>query len=77
MKKETKPISINDLKEIENGDGVLSPQQRLAIKNFERHRFKTLSVIKSEEKFHLAFRQLQIQANLTDYTEFLKDQYLT
>jgi len=70
-----KLISINDLKDLEYSKSDLTPQQRLAIKNFDRFRFKTLSSVENEDEFHRAFHQLQVHANLTNYEEFLKDEY--
>lgn len=71
-----KPLTINDLKELDYSKKNLTPQQHLAIKNFDRYRFKVLSGIKNEEKFHREFQRLQVQANLTNYEEFLKDAFL-
>ena len=71
-----KPVSINDLKDLEFNGKVLTPQQRLAIRNFDRHRFRILSGIKNEEKFHAEFQKLQVQANLSDYSEFLSESYI-
>ena len=71
-----KPVTINDLKELEQNDVELSPQQRLAIKNFERYKFTSLSGIKKEDKFHKEFQRIQSLANLSKYEEFLKEKYL-
>ena len=71
-----KPISINELKELEYSNAKLTPQQRLAIKSFDRHRFKILTSIKSEELFHKEFQRLQVLSNLSNYEDFLKDEYL-
>ena len=68
--------SINDLKELEFTDSGISPQQRLAIKNFNRHRFKVLTAITNEDQFHSAFQQLQVASNLTSFEEYLKEDYL-
>ena len=74
--KVAKPLSINELKEREYSSDSLTPQQRLAIKNFDRHRFKVLTGIKSEELFHQEFQRLQVLSNLSSYEDFLTDDYL-
>ncbi len=71
-----KPVTIKDLKEIDERISTLTPQHRLAMKNFDRYRFKILSGIKNEDQFHLEFQRLQTLANLSNYEEFLKDEYL-
>lgn len=68
-------VTINDLKELEYSESELTPQQRLAIRNFDRFRYKTLTSVKSETKFHKEFQRLQVLANLNSYEEFLKDEY--
>lgn len=57
-----------------NGE-ALTPQQRLALKNFERFRTSRLSGLKNDHKFQLEFQRLQSLANLTSYEEFLKEEY--
>ena len=69
-------LSINDLKEKDEDGGQLDPKQRLALKNFDRFRFSILSTIKNEGKWHKEYQRLQSMANLSDYREFLKDEYL-
>jgi hypothetical protein len=68
-------VTIHDLKELEYGESELTPQHRLAIKNFDRYRFKTLTSAKSESKFHQEFQRLQVLANLNNFEEFLKEEY--
>ena len=68
-------ITINDLKELEYGESELTPQHRLAIRNFDRFRYKTLTSVKSENHFHKEFQRLQVLANLNSFEEFLKDEY--
>ena len=74
--KVAKPISINELKELEEAHDSLTPQQRLAVKNFDRHRFKILTAIRSEDMFHREFQRLQVLSNLSNYEDFLADKYL-
>ena len=71
-----KPLTISDLKVMEGSNKDLTPQQHLAIKNFERYRFKTLSGIKKEDRFHQECQRLQSMAKLMSFEEFLKDEYL-
>ena len=71
----TSLVSINDLKDLEYGNAAITPQQRLAIRNFDRYRYKILTSIRSEEKFHAEFQRLQAMANLSGYEEFLKEEY--
>ena len=47
-----------------------------SLKNFDRHRYKVLTAIRNEEKFHSAFQQLQVEANLNNFEDFLKDEYM-
>lgn len=74
--KVVKLLTINELKEIESSSSDLTPQQRLAIKNFDRYRFNILTSIKSEELFQREFQRLQVLSNLSNYEDFLKDEYL-
>jgi len=67
--------SINDLKDIEYKGEELTPQQRLALKNFDRYRISVLNNQPSEVNFHRAYLKLQVQANLSPYVEFLKEDY--
>lgn len=76
-KKIKKNITINDLRELDFAGRELTPQQRLAIKNFERYRFTVLSSIKSEGKFHTEFQRIQVMANLSNFEEFLESKYLS
>ena len=68
-------ITINDLKELEYDESKLTPQQRLAIRNFDRFRFKSLTNIKSENKFHEEFQRLQVLSNSNNWEEYVKDEY--
>lgn len=68
-------ISINDLRELDYRGDDLSPQERLAIKNFDRHRIFVLNNQNSEKEFHKAYTKLQVMANLSPYVEFLKEEY--
>ncbi|PJB15290.1 MAG: hypothetical protein CO118_04145 [Flavobacteriales bacterium CG_4_9_14_3_um_filter_32_8] len=76
--KETKTkcfLTINDLREKDYSNKELSPQERLAIKNFDRYRIIELNKQTSESKFHIKYMQIQVMANLSPYEEFLKEAY--
>lgn len=68
-------VSINDLRDLEYKGIELTPQQRLALKNFDRYRINELNKQTSEKHFHKRYLQLQVMANLTPYDEFLKEAY--
>lgn len=68
-------LSINDLRDIEFKGEELSPQERLALKNFDRHRIFVLNSQKTEKDFHAAYTKLQVLANLSPFNEFLKEEY--
>lgn len=67
--------SINDIRDLEYKGIELIPQQRLALKNFDRFRINQLNSQTSEQNFHKKYLQLQVMANLTPYEEFLKEDY--
>jgi hypothetical protein len=67
--------SINDLRDLEYNSIDLTPNQRLAIKNYDRYRITELNKQSSENKFHNKYMQLQVMANLSPYEEFLKEDY--
>lgn len=68
-------VSINDLRDLEYKGIELTPQQRLALKNFDRYRINQLNSQTTEQKFHKKYLQLQVMANLSPYEEFLKEIY--
>ena len=68
-------ISINDLKEMEFNQKELTPQQNLALKNYDRFRVKKLNAQQSEFDFQKTYMQLQAMANLSPYDDFLKEDY--
>ncbi|MCB0402999.1 MAG: hypothetical protein KDD41_13005 [Flavobacteriales bacterium] len=68
-------LSINDLRDKEFGELDLTPNERLALKNFDRFRITELNKQQSESAFHAKYLQLQVMANLTPYEEFLKEDY--
>jgi len=68
-------LSINDLREKDYKDIELLPNERLAIKNFDRYRITELNRQSSEDQFHNKYMQLQVMANLSPFQEFLKEDY--
>lgn len=68
-------FSINDLREKDYKEIALLPNERLAIKNFDRYRIAELNKQTSESKFHSKYMQLQVMANLSPFEEFLKENY--
>jgi hypothetical protein len=67
--------SINDLRDKEFSGSKLSPEERFALSNFDNYRLKVLNSQENEADFHKHYRQLQVIANLSDWREFLKEEY--
>jgi hypothetical protein len=67
--------SINDLRDKEFSGIKLTAEERFALSNFDKYRISVLNSQEDEEKFHNQYRQLQVIANLTDWKEFLKDEF--
>lgn len=67
--------SINDLRDKEFSGIKLTPEERFALSNFDKYRITVLNSQEQEEQFHYQYRQLQVIANLTDWREFLKEEY--
>ncbi|MBS1650769.1 MAG: hypothetical protein JSU07_02045 [Bacteroidetes bacterium] len=68
-------ISINDLRDKEFSGIKLSPDEKFALSNYDNYRLKVLNNIAEEDKFHQSYRQLQVIANLSDWREFLKEEF--
>lgn len=68
-------LTINDLREKDFNNKELSHQERLALKNFDRYRITELNNQVSESLFNKKYLQLQVMANLSPYSEFLKEAY--
>ncbi|MBK9284122.1 MAG: hypothetical protein IPM51_07345 [Sphingobacteriaceae bacterium] len=77
LKKKTTGLvtSINDLREKEFSGVKLNSEERFALSNFDRYRINLLNAQEDEEKFHYHYRQLQVIANLSDWKEFLKEDF--
>lgn len=67
--------SINDLRDKEFSGNKLSPEERFALSNFDTYRLKILNAQENECDFHQQYRQLQVIANLSDWRDFLKEDY--
>jgi hypothetical protein len=68
-------LTINDLREKDYTNKELSPNERLALKNFDRYRIAELNKQVNENNFNAKYLQLQVMANLSPYSEFLKESY--
>jgi hypothetical protein len=68
-------VSINDLRDKEFSGVKLSAEEKFALSNFDKYRINVLNSQTEEEKFHYQYRQLQVIANLSDWQEFLGEEY--
>lgn len=68
-------VSINDLREKEFSGHRLSELELQSVRNYDNYRIRILNHQMHEKEFHQAYRQLQVIANLGDWTEFLKEEY--
>lgn len=64
-------VSINDLRDREFNGDTLTPQERLALHNFDHFRIEQLNAQPNDMAFHERYRQLQVMANLADWKDFL------
>lgn len=67
--------TINDLRDKEFSGIKLSPEEQLALDNFDKYRLQVLNSETDEEKFHHRYRQLQVIANLGDWREFVNREF--
>lgn len=67
--------SINDLREKEFNGEALTQKEKHALINFDHYRIHELNTITDDRAFHKRYQELQVMANLGDFTEFLKDGY--
>jgi hypothetical protein len=68
-------LSINDLMDKYYNNEVLSDLESKAISRYNSFRIKYLNSQPNEEAFDMAYTKLQAMANLSDYKEFLKEDY--
>lgn len=69
--------SINDLRDKEFSGVKLNTEEKTALSNFDRYRINTLNEQTEEAEFHYKYRQLQVIANLSDWREFLKEEFFS
>ena len=67
--------SINDLRDKEFSGIKLTAAEKQALENFDRYRISVLNSQSDEQKFHYKYRQIQVIANLSDWQEFLKEEF--
>ncbi len=67
--------SINDIRDKEFSGIKLSAEETLALSNYDRYRISVLNAQTDEQKFHHKYRQLQVIANLSDWREFLGEDF--
>jgi hypothetical protein len=68
-------VSINDLRDKEFSGIKLNSEEKYALSNYDKYRLSILNSQTDEEKFHYHYRQLQVIANLSDWKEFLSDDF--
>lgn len=68
-------VSINDLRDREFSGVKLSAEEKTALSNFDSYRINVLNAQTDEQKFHYKYRQIQVIANLSDWHEFLKEEF--
>jgi hypothetical protein len=68
-------VSINDLRDKEFSGAKLTNEEKAALSNFDRYRINVLNSQTDEQNFHYKYRQLQVIANLSDWHEFLKEEF--
>lgn len=69
-------VSINDLRDKEFSGVKLSAEEKTALANFDNYRIAVLNAEADEQKFHFKYRQIQVIANLSNWNEFLKEEFL-
>ena len=69
-------VTINDLRDKEFNNNRLNDDEAMALNNFDHYRIEVLGKQESEDSFHSKYIELQAQANLTPYTEYLNEKYL-
>lgn len=68
-------VSINDLRDKQDGGVQLTSEELTAIRNFEHYQITVLTKEMSDDEFSKKYQQLQVLANLGSYEEFLKEKY--
>ncbi|WP_317896672.1 hypothetical protein [Aurantibacillus circumpalustris] len=68
-------VSINDLRDKEFSGVKLSLEEKTALANFDKYRINVLNAQSDEQQFHLKYRQIQVIANLSNWKEFLNEDF--
>ena len=68
-------VSINDLRDKEFSGVKLNAEEKTALSNFDKYRISILNTQTDEQQFHYKYRQIQVIANLSDWHEFLKEDF--
>lgn len=68
-------VSINDLRDKEFSGIKLTQEEKAALSNFDKYRITILNAQNDEQQFHYKYRQIQVIANLSDWREFLKEDF--
>ncbi len=68
-------VSINDLRDKEFSGIKLTAEEKFALSNFDKYRITILNAEQDEAKFHHHYRQLQVIANLSNWKEFLSEDF--
>jgi len=71
------PVSINDIRDKYFEDIPLTNEEAKALKNYDKYRVEYLNAAKNEEEFEKRYLELQVKANLSPYSDFLKEENLT
>jgi hypothetical protein len=69
------PVSVNDLRDKYFSGQTLTKEEKLAMMNYDQFRINYLNDSSDEEEFQKRYLELQAKANLTHYSEFLKEPY--
>ena len=68
-------VTINDLRDKYFSGQILSKEEKLAMMNYDQYRVNYLNDSTDEDQFQKRYLELQAKANLTHYSEFLKEPY--
>ena len=53
----------------------LTSDESTALSNYDKYRIHVLNAQMDEQLFHFKYRQLQVIANLSDWREFLQEDF--
>jgi hypothetical protein len=69
------PVTISDLREKDFDGNLLDSAQQKALDRYDAYRLWYLNGASTEEDFHKRYRELQAQANLLPWHDFLKENF--